>query len=1127
MKSSSANRDLLFGLLALQNNFIDRDALVDAFHRWTGDRSNPLDRVLLDRGALTPGRHMLLAGLVEEHIKFHGDDPERSLAALSSIGPVREDLSRIADPDLHASLAHVSAARKEPEDDPYRTVTQASLGESTSAGSRFRILRPHARGGLGRVSVALDQELDRPVALKEIQDRHADEPESRARFVQEAEITGKLEHPGIIPVYGLGHDATGRPFYAMRFIEGDSLKEAIAAFHGDESLRKDPAGWLARLRELLRRFTDVCNSVAYAHSRGVLHRDLKPGNIMLGPYGETLVVDWGLAKPLGRALAAELSPGDGSPLSVGPIRLSGPSSSRDETATGSIVGTPAYASPEQVVGRFDQLGPASDVYGLGATLYTLLTGQTPVPSGEIEEILRRVQRGEIPPPRSLESTIPRPIEAICRKAMAVRPEDRYPSARDLAADVTRWLDDQPVAAYHEPLSVRAGRWVRRHRTLVTTAAAVSVFGVIGLSGFATVLTGKNRELDARNLILAQKYRELDQQKERAEERESLAIEAVKKFRDAITSNPDLKIRPELEALRKALLKEPLEFLHKLRDQLQADRDTRLDALAKLAGANFDLARTTEEIGSIPDAMRSYSEAIAIFGRLGNDHPRVTEYQRDLAKSHNNIGSMLSATGRQAEALASHRRALEIRERLAADDPKNPEFQDHLAGSHHNIGQILAMDHPAEALESYRRALAIWERLARENPAVTQYQSRLALSHHYIGNLRGTGHPIEALESYRRALAIWERLARENSAVTEFQRDLAFSHQGIGQLLSATGHATEALASFRQALGAFEHLAGDYPSVTKFQSALAGNHSDIAKLLHERGHPTEAIESYRRALAIWERLARDNAAVIQYPRSLAVSHSNLGALLSETGHPTEALGSYQEALAIWERLVRENPSSTRFQGDLASSLNNLANLLHETGHPTEAIESYRRALVIQERLVRENPSVTEYQSDLGLTLHNMAEIEMGQRRWQEALGKLGRAITHQRAALAAEPRRPFYQQLLKLHLLNLAKVQQALNQPAEAIRAARELAALARGNPNDLYNVVCAISSTVPLTNGEQQQSLVAEAVGTLKQAISAGWNDALHTSRDPDLIPLRDRDDFRRLLAEMFDRGFPDDPFAR
>ena len=143
--------------------------------------------------------------------------------------------------------------------DPYRTVPRTSLGESSSIGTRFRVLRPHARGGLGQVSVALDQELDRRVALKEIQERHADDLTSRARFVQEAEITGKLEHPGIIPVYGLGHDAAGRPFYAMRFIEGDSLGEAITAFHRDQAATQDgrprhpPAGTAPALHRRLQR----------------------------------------------------------------------------------------------------------------------------------------------------------------------------------------------------------------------------------------------------------------------------------------------------------------------------------------------------------------------------------------------------------------------------------------------------------------------------------------------------------------------------------------------------------------------------------------------------------------------------------------------------------------------------------------------------------------------------------------------------------------------------------------------------------------------------------------------------------------------------------------------------------
>src|SRR5262249_18340822 len=152
-----------------------------------------------------------------------------------------------------------------------------SVGAVTSVGERFRILRPHARGGLGAVFVAIDSELNREVALKQILDGHADDPSSRQRFSLEAQVTGGLEHPGIVPVYGMGNDTAGRPFYVMRFIRGDSLKEAIASFHKQSGDSKD-----FDLRKLLRRFIDVCNAIDYAHGRGVLHRDLKPANIVLG-----------------------------------------------------------------------------------------------------------------------------------------------------------------------------------------------------------------------------------------------------------------------------------------------------------------------------------------------------------------------------------------------------------------------------------------------------------------------------------------------------------------------------------------------------------------------------------------------------------------------------------------------------------------------------------------------------------------------------------------------------------------------------------------------------------------------------------------------------------------------------
>ena len=477
---SNAGRNLLFGILALQNNLVDRAGLLDGFNRWVDAKSRPLGQILVERGAMAADECALLEALVAKHLQKFGGDAERSLEAVSSVGSVREDLGRIGDAEFQASLAHVSAARA-PEDDPNATIGQAHEETLASPAPRFRILRPHAKGGLGQVSVALDRELDRSVALKEIQERHADDPQSRARFVREAEITGKLEHPGIVPIYGLGHDLTGRPFYAMRFIRGDSLKEAIASFHDLPRAQSDSSERSARLRALLRRFTDVCNAVAYAHSRGVLHRDLKPGNVMLGPFGETLVVDWGLAKPIGEtATAAAQDSSSPQRIAEGPIRLSGQSRSSEETVAGTPIGTPAYASPEQVTGNIEALGTATDVYGLGAILYSLLTGKPPVQSDDLVVVVNQVTRGEIIPPRAVDPTIPKPLEAICRKAMALEALDRYRSARDLAKDIERWLDDLPVSAYPEPLLSRCRRWLRNHRTAAAAGLSAAVVALAAL-----------------------------------------------------------------------------------------------------------------------------------------------------------------------------------------------------------------------------------------------------------------------------------------------------------------------------------------------------------------------------------------------------------------------------------------------------------------------------------------------------------------------------------------------------------------------------------------------------------------------------------------------------------------------
>ncbi len=284
----------------------------------------------------------------------------------------------------------------------------------------------------------------------------------------EAQVTGQLEHPSIVPVHDLGVDEDGRPFYVMSFIRGRTLKEVIAEHHENGS----PGGESREVQSarLLEIFVKICHAVAYAHHRGVLHRDLKPENVMLGPFGEVLVLDWGMAKLTGQPDAAEGSQ---------PVHLTG-SSGSTETEAGTVLGSPPYMPPEAAEGRTADADERTDVYLLGATLYHLLTGKPPRQGSSVYEMIELARTVPPPPPRQLAAGVPKALEAICLKAMAQRKESRYGSVGDLIQDMERYLAGAPVSAYREPMLARAGRWCKRHqRGLARSMSAVLFLTLVG------------------------------------------------------------------------------------------------------------------------------------------------------------------------------------------------------------------------------------------------------------------------------------------------------------------------------------------------------------------------------------------------------------------------------------------------------------------------------------------------------------------------------------------------------------------------------------------------------------------------------------------------------------------------
>jgi serine/threonine protein kinase/tetratricopeptide (TPR) repeat protein len=919
MAAEPADRNLLFGLLALQNGLIDQDQLLTAFRAWTRDKSRPLAELLVDRGELDGDDRAAVEALVARHIKKHGDI-ESSLAAVPTGRSTRAQLGAVGDPEVEASLIHVGSGSTEPED---RTATYA-VGIATSDGQRFRVLRPHARGGLGAVFVALDEELHREVALKQILDQHADDPASRSRFLLEAEITGGLEHPGIVPVYGLGTHGDGRPYYAMRFIRGDSLKEAIERFHADEGLKRDPGRRSLELSKLLRRFLDVCNAIDYAHSRGVLHRDIKPGNVIVGRYGETLVVDWGLAKALGRR-----EPGtDTEERTLAPSSANGSA----ETLPGSALGTPAYMSPEQAAGDLDRMGARSDVYSLGATLYSILTGRPAFESDDVGEVLRRVHAGEFPAPRKLEPAIDPALEAVCLKAMSQQPAGRYATPKALADDVELWMADEPVTAWRETLARRARRWARRHRPAVAGAAASLLVGVAGLIAVVAVQARANAGLTAANNTAIRALAEaraaklatdraLAESEESRRKAEAVSTFLVESFRSPDPSQDGREVRVA------DLLDRAVEALDKEFTGTAATQGALLQALG----------RTYFGLGLYDKSEATHAKARAVRETaLGPHHPDTLTSRSELADAY-------QEGGRTTEAIRLHEETLKLREsKLGADHPDTIMSRSSLASAYWAGGRT------TEAIRLHEETLKLREsKLGRDHADTIHSRNELALAYLAVGRAE------EAALMHEETLKFYtSKLGPDHPNTLLSRNNLALDYW-------AAGRTTEAIQLHEGTLLLSESKLGpDHPNTL----LIRGN---LADAYQAAGRTTEAIGMYEEAFKRYGLRLGPN-----HPSTVSTGY-NLAAAYLSAGQTTEATRLHEEMLRRSEsKLAPEHVYTLASRYNLAAAYESL-------GRWADA-EPLRRDILARRRRAEkpENPSVAFDLSWLGRNLLNQA-------RWSEA------------------------------------------------------------------------------------------------------------------------------------------------
>lgn len=723
-------------------------------------------------------------------------------------------------------------------------------------GGRYRDFRPHRTGGLGRVWLVRDAVIGRDVALKELRPERAGVAALRARFLDEARVTGQLEHPGIVPLYDLISDPgrDGGPCYTMRFLAGRTFAEATREYHRTRAQgRATRLDWTA----LLDAFIAVCRAVAYAHARNVLHRDLKGENIVLGDFGEVFVVDWGLAKVLtGPEVAATPTP------VVAPV-----DEERGVTQAGAVFGTPAFLSPQLADGESASI--ASDIYALGVILYMLLVGRLPYEGQTSADILRQIRASDPVPPRTLEPSVPLALDAICRKAIAREPADRYRSADDLAADVRRWLADEPVEAMPDPWTVRLARFARRNRTAVIATGAVLCSAVVAL----TVTTG----------LIWREQQRADQLRRRAEANFDVARGLALNMLDLAETLPAAR---QAEVVREGMTDMGLRTLEGFRSQRPDDHDL-LQKLAKLYRYSANVHRNRNDL-AVTEV--SYREALAILDVLAAKAPTVEAYRDQLAETLRDHSQSLARLGRLTDASKELTRSVAVASDLRAKNPTKTDYRRTLAISRLDLADVqlllgrfrdtetscrevetllqgLSEPQPFDGLlqamaialraEALREQAKNAEALAAQSDAITRLRTLHELAPDDINITHVLGQVLvervqhlsatpegrdRARANLDEAIRSWTDLIERTPSYPLYHEWRALAFVARGRLRADTGESDAARTDLRTAVEAFEKLVSQFPNVPGYMGHLGRTYAALGRLVP----PAEADALFQRA-----------------------------------------------------------------------------------------------------------------------------------------------------------------------------------------------------------------------------------------------------------------------------------------